>query len=112
MCLCAGLKSETVNETPAKRDTVSIRLSPYASHNAFHHCEHCHHYCEAGPATQVCTSITTSLLPVRYIPAIQQVVSLCRHSESYVCLCARVCVCVCVCVYVYVYFNCLDCLFI
>ncbi|XP_042559718.1 GREB1-like protein isoform X2 [Clupea harengus] len=48
-----GLKSETVNETPAKRDTVSIRLSPYASHNAFHHCEHCHHYCEAGPATQL-----------------------------------------------------------
>src|SRR4029434_9776710 len=56
------------------------------------------HVCEAGPATQVCTSITTSLLPVRYIPVIQQVVSLCRHSESYVCLCARVCVCVCVCV--------------
>ncbi|CAN9502919.1 unnamed protein product [Ophioblennius macclurei] len=36
-----------------KRVTKSIRLSRFASHNAFHHCEQCHHYCEAGPATQL-----------------------------------------------------------
>ncbi|XP_062337035.1 GREB1-like protein [Osmerus eperlanus] len=38
---------------PAKRETVSIRLSMFAAHNAFHHCEQCHHYCEAGPVTQL-----------------------------------------------------------
>ncbi|KAL2097317.1 hypothetical protein ACEWY4_006524 [Coilia grayii] len=48
-----GLKTEATNQTSAKRDTVSIRLSTYAAHNAFHHCEHCHHYCEASPATQL-----------------------------------------------------------
>ncbi|XP_062385890.1 GREB1-like protein isoform X1 [Sardina pilchardus] len=48
-----GLKTEAVSDAPAKRDTVSIRLSTYAAHNAFHHCEHCHHYCEASPATQL-----------------------------------------------------------
>lgn len=41
------------SQTPAKRETKSIRLSRFAAHNAFHHCEQCHHYCEAGPATQV-----------------------------------------------------------
>uniref|UniRef100_A0A3Q3WKA4 GREB1-like protein n=1 Tax=Mola mola TaxID=94237 RepID=A0A3Q3WKA4_MOLML len=45
------LKQE--GETPAKRETKSIRLSRFAAHNAFHHCEQCHHYCEAGPATQL-----------------------------------------------------------
>uniref|UniRef100_A0A8C4ERN5 GREB1 like retinoic acid receptor coactivator n=1 Tax=Dicentrarchus labrax TaxID=13489 RepID=A0A8C4ERN5_DICLA len=41
------------SQTPAKRETRSIRLSRFAAHNAFHHCEQCHHYCEAGPATQL-----------------------------------------------------------
>uniref|UniRef100_A0A673A2N3 Growth regulating estrogen receptor binding 1 n=1 Tax=Sphaeramia orbicularis TaxID=375764 RepID=A0A673A2N3_9TELE len=40
-------------QTPAKRETKSIRLSKFAAHNAFHHCEQCHHYCEAGPASQL-----------------------------------------------------------
>uniref|UniRef100_A0A671XTF9 GREB1 like retinoic acid receptor coactivator n=1 Tax=Sparus aurata TaxID=8175 RepID=A0A671XTF9_SPAAU len=40
-------------QAPAKRETKSIRLSRFAAHNAFHHCEQCHHYCEAGPATQL-----------------------------------------------------------
>uniref|UniRef100_A0A8K9V8S5 GREB1-like protein n=1 Tax=Oncorhynchus mykiss TaxID=8022 RepID=A0A8K9V8S5_ONCMY len=38
---------------PVKRETVSIRLSMFAAHNAFHHCDQCHHYCEASPATQL-----------------------------------------------------------
>uniref|UniRef100_A0A3Q3MQX2 GREB1 like retinoic acid receptor coactivator n=1 Tax=Mastacembelus armatus TaxID=205130 RepID=A0A3Q3MQX2_9TELE len=45
------LKGE--NQEPAKRKTKSVRLSRFAAHNAFHHCEQCHHYCEAGPATQL-----------------------------------------------------------
>uniref|UniRef100_A0A673A2V2 Growth regulating estrogen receptor binding 1 n=1 Tax=Sphaeramia orbicularis TaxID=375764 RepID=A0A673A2V2_9TELE len=45
------LKGES--QTPAKRETKSIRLSKFAAHNAFHHCEQCHHYCEAGPASQL-----------------------------------------------------------
>ncbi|XP_055359708.1 GREB1-like protein isoform X3 [Betta splendens] len=36
-----------------KRETKSIRLSRFATHNAFHHCELCHQYCEAGPAAQL-----------------------------------------------------------
>ncbi|XP_034039767.1 GREB1-like protein isoform X3 [Thalassophryne amazonica] len=46
-------KQEGENETEAKRQTASIRLSRFAAHNAFHHCEQCHHYCEANPATQL-----------------------------------------------------------
>ncbi|KAF1383732.1 hypothetical protein PFLUV_G00134900 [Perca fluviatilis] len=46
-------KQEGESQTPAKRETKSIRLSRFAAHNAFHHCEQCHHYCEAGPATQL-----------------------------------------------------------
>ncbi|XP_032387534.1 GREB1-like protein isoform X4 [Etheostoma spectabile] len=46
-------KQEGESQTPAKRVTKSIRLSRFAAHNAFHHCEQCHHYCEAGPATQL-----------------------------------------------------------
>uniref|UniRef100_A0A8C5C4G4 GREB1-like protein n=1 Tax=Gadus morhua TaxID=8049 RepID=A0A8C5C4G4_GADMO len=41
------------SQTQAKRETRSIRLSRFAAHNAFHHCEQCHHYCEASPATQL-----------------------------------------------------------
>ncbi|CAL8313122.1 unnamed protein product [Gadus morhua 'NCC'] len=41
------------SQTLAKRETRSIRLSRFAAHNAFHHCEQCHHYCEASPATQL-----------------------------------------------------------
>ncbi|XP_076601770.1 GREB1-like protein isoform X1 [Chaetodon auriga] len=41
------------SQAPTKRETKSIRLSRFAAHNAFHHCEQCHHYCEAGPATQL-----------------------------------------------------------
>uniref|UniRef100_H3CSS3 GREB1 like retinoic acid receptor coactivator n=1 Tax=Tetraodon nigroviridis TaxID=99883 RepID=H3CSS3_TETNG len=37
-------------EVPAKRETKSIRLTRFAAHNAFHHCEQCQHYCEADPA--------------------------------------------------------------
>ncbi|XP_026169013.1 GREB1-like protein isoform X3 [Mastacembelus armatus] len=46
-------KQEGENQEPAKRKTKSVRLSRFAAHNAFHHCEQCHHYCEAGPATQL-----------------------------------------------------------
>uniref|UniRef100_A0AAQ4RG45 GREB1 like retinoic acid receptor coactivator n=1 Tax=Gasterosteus aculeatus aculeatus TaxID=481459 RepID=A0AAQ4RG45_GASAC len=45
--------TESESQTPAKRVTKSIRLSRFAAHNAFHHCEQCHHYCEAGPASQL-----------------------------------------------------------
>ncbi|XP_030629772.1 GREB1-like protein [Chanos chanos] len=48
--LCEKMEDE--NKT-AKRDTVSIRLSMFAAHNAFHHCEQCHSYSEASPATQL-----------------------------------------------------------
>uniref|UniRef100_A0A8C8I3R1 GREB1-like protein n=1 Tax=Oncorhynchus tshawytscha TaxID=74940 RepID=A0A8C8I3R1_ONCTS len=41
------------SQMPVKRETVSIRLSMFAAHNAFHHCEQCHHYCEGSPATQL-----------------------------------------------------------
>ncbi|XP_053185688.1 GREB1-like protein isoform X1 [Scomber japonicus] len=46
-------KQEGEIQTAAKRETKSIRLSRFAAHNAFHHCEQCHRYCEAGPATQL-----------------------------------------------------------
>ncbi|XP_029930895.1 GREB1-like protein isoform X2 [Myripristis murdjan] len=46
-------KQEGESQTPAKRETKSIRLSRFAAHNAFHHCEQCHQYCEASPATQL-----------------------------------------------------------
>ncbi|CAL8280576.1 unnamed protein product [Lota lota] len=52
--LFQDLKQESQeNQTQAKRETRSIRLSRFAAHNAFHHCEQCHHYCEASPATQL-----------------------------------------------------------
>uniref|UniRef100_A0AAY4C5U9 GREB1-like protein n=1 Tax=Denticeps clupeoides TaxID=299321 RepID=A0AAY4C5U9_9TELE len=44
VCLCVRA---------SQRNTVSIRLSVFAAHNAFHHCEQCHHYCEASPASQI-----------------------------------------------------------
>ncbi|CAL9689191.1 unnamed protein product [Knipowitschia caucasica] len=44
---------EQDGENPVERQTTSIRLSPFAAHNAFHHCEQCHHYCEAGPSAQL-----------------------------------------------------------
>uniref|UniRef100_A0A8C1YQ89 GREB1-like protein n=1 Tax=Cyprinus carpio TaxID=7962 RepID=A0A8C1YQ89_CYPCA len=40
-------------EEPLKRNTVSVRLSLFAAHNAFHHCEQCHHYSEPAPAAQL-----------------------------------------------------------
>ncbi|XP_055722234.1 GREB1-like protein [Salvelinus fontinalis] len=46
-------KLEGESQRPVKRETVSIRLSMFAAHNAFHHCEQCHHYCEGSPATQL-----------------------------------------------------------
>lgn len=49
----ADLRQEVESQTPTKRLTKSIRLSRFAAHNAFHHCEQCHAYCEAGPAAQV-----------------------------------------------------------
>lgn len=50
-----------MGQTPATRVTKSIRLSRFAAHNAFHHCEQCHHYCEASPAMQVRPSLTLTL---------------------------------------------------
>lgn len=47
------IKQEEESQTVAKRETKSIRLSRFAAHNAFHHCEQCQHYCEPGPATQL-----------------------------------------------------------
>ncbi|XP_070397746.1 GREB1-like protein isoform X4 [Nothobranchius furzeri] len=47
-----GFKQEE-SHRQAKRVTKSIRLSRFAAHNSFHHCEQCHHYCEAVPATQL-----------------------------------------------------------
>ncbi|KAM4551836.1 GREB1-like protein isoform 3-T7 [Odontesthes bonariensis] len=47
------VKQEGESQTQVKRVTKSIRLSRFAAHNAFHHCEQCHQYCEAGPATQL-----------------------------------------------------------
>uniref|UniRef100_A0A673ZK92 GREB1 like retinoic acid receptor coactivator n=1 Tax=Salmo trutta TaxID=8032 RepID=A0A673ZK92_SALTR len=46
-------KLEGESQMPVKRETVLIRLSMFAAHNAFHHCEQCHHYCEGSPATQL-----------------------------------------------------------
>ncbi|XP_041847997.1 GREB1-like protein isoform X2 [Melanotaenia boesemani] len=46
-------KQEGESQTQVKRVTKSIRLSRFAAHNAFHHCEQCHQYCEANPATQL-----------------------------------------------------------
>ncbi|XP_056912701.1 GREB1-like protein isoform X2 [Takifugu flavidus] len=40
-------------EIPAKRETKPVRLTRFAAHNAFHHCEQCQHYCEASPAAQL-----------------------------------------------------------
>ncbi|XP_026229709.1 GREB1-like protein isoform X3 [Anabas testudineus] len=48
-----GFKQEGEEHIPDKQETKSIRLSRFATHNAFHHCEQCQHYCEAGPATQL-----------------------------------------------------------
>lgn len=41
------------DELSDKRRTKSVRLSKFAAHNTFHHCEQCHHYCEASPASQL-----------------------------------------------------------
>ncbi|XP_014889980.1 GREB1-like protein isoform X7 [Poecilia latipinna] len=49
----AEFKKEGENQTQGKRVTKSIRLSRFAAHNAFHHCEQCHQYCEAVPTTQL-----------------------------------------------------------
>ncbi|XP_041659055.1 GREB1-like protein [Cheilinus undulatus] len=46
-------KPEGESQTAAKQETKSIRLSRFAAYNAFHHCEQCQHYCEAGPAPQL-----------------------------------------------------------
>ncbi|KAK5616463.1 GREB1-like protein [Crenichthys baileyi] len=46
-------KKEGENQTQCKRVTKSIRLNRFAAHNAFHHCEQCHQYCEAVPTTQL-----------------------------------------------------------
>ncbi|XP_061835252.2 GREB1-like protein isoform X1 [Nerophis lumbriciformis] len=47
------LKKEEKGQVEAKQETKSIRLTRYAAHNAFHHCEQCHHYCDASPAAQL-----------------------------------------------------------
>lgn len=43
-----------------KHRTKSVRLSKFAAHNTFHHCEECHHYCDASPASQVRAASWTS----------------------------------------------------
>ncbi|XP_064202984.1 GREB1-like protein isoform X1 [Anguilla rostrata] len=48
-----GQSSETKQEGPAKHGTMSVMLTKFAAHNAFHHCEQCHHYREASLVTQV-----------------------------------------------------------
>uniref|UniRef100_A0A8C7TJ17 GREB1-like protein n=1 Tax=Oncorhynchus mykiss TaxID=8022 RepID=A0A8C7TJ17_ONCMY len=52
-CPCFPDSGSDISKMPVKRETVSIRLSMFAAHNAFHHCDQCHHYCEASPATQL-----------------------------------------------------------
>lgn len=54
-----GVKVERLEAEaePPKRNTVSVRLSLFAAHNAFHHCEQCHHYSEPTPAAQVRTYV-------------------------------------------------------
>ncbi|XP_061878428.1 GREB1-like protein isoform X3 [Entelurus aequoreus] len=47
------MKKEEKGQVEAKQETKSIRLTRYAAHNAFHHCEQCHHYCDASPAAQL-----------------------------------------------------------
>uniref|UniRef100_A0A8C1HHH7 GREB1 like retinoic acid receptor coactivator n=1 Tax=Cyprinus carpio carpio TaxID=630221 RepID=A0A8C1HHH7_CYPCA len=49
--LNAGIK--LAEEELPKRNTVSVRLSLFAAHNAFHRCEQCHHYSEPAPAAQL-----------------------------------------------------------
>ncbi|XP_067887825.1 GREB1-like protein isoform X3 [Heterodontus francisci] len=49
-------KDRNLTEGSAKRETVSIMLTKYAAYNTFHHCEHCHHYIDFNPATQVSDS--------------------------------------------------------
>ncbi|XP_066537902.1 GREB1-like protein [Hoplias malabaricus] len=45
-----AIKREKCEESgEMKRNTMSIRLSMFAAHNAFHHCEQCHQYSEPGP---------------------------------------------------------------
>ncbi|XP_056148830.1 GREB1-like protein [Lampris incognitus] len=46
-------KQKGGSHSSAKRETKSMRLSRFAAHNAFHHCEQCHHYCESSPAVQL-----------------------------------------------------------
>uniref|UniRef100_A0A3B3RUG4 GREB1 like retinoic acid receptor coactivator n=1 Tax=Paramormyrops kingsleyae TaxID=1676925 RepID=A0A3B3RUG4_9TELE len=41
--------SDSKQDTPVKRDTMSVILTKFASHNAFHRCEECQHYTEASP---------------------------------------------------------------
>lgn len=64
--MSADFKQEGEVQIPVKQETKSIRLSTYATHNAFHHCEQCHHYCEAGPATQVSEAYTLNVTPMDY----------------------------------------------
>jgi len=61
----AEFKQEGESQTQVKRVTKSMRLSRFAAHNAFHHCEQCHQYCEAGPATQVSYSLHTYVRHLR-----------------------------------------------
>lgn len=110
--LSAVFKKE--GETPAKRETKSIRLSRFAAHNAFHHCEQCHHYCEAVPATQVSAvwCPTSHLLPAlglsnfkhcwfidahTYTKTCQNNLTLESFLLSVVTLVNNACVCACVC---------------
>ncbi|KAM9322802.1 GREB1-like protein isoform 2-T3 [Pholidichthys leucotaenia] len=53
MTKCLKEFNQGESQTAETRVTKSIRLSMFAAHNAFHHCEQCHYYCEAGPAAQL-----------------------------------------------------------
>ncbi|KAG7455322.1 hypothetical protein MATL_G00255260 [Megalops atlanticus] len=48
-----GHNPQIKQEVPAKRSTVSVKLTRFAAHNAFHHCEQCRFYREASPAAQL-----------------------------------------------------------
>lgn len=93
-------------ELAAKRETKSIRLTRFAAHNAFHHCEQCQHYCEAGPAAQV-SSLLSHAHAHAHAPKPAHTFSSLKVCLVFFCVTnARVCVCVCV-----IAFKLSDCTF-
>ncbi|KAG9339202.1 hypothetical protein JZ751_024061 [Albula glossodonta] len=60
----AGQSSENKQEGPCKRGTVSVMLTKFAAHNAFHRCDQCHHYREANPLIQQGRNLESMRLPL------------------------------------------------